>query len=69
LSAWYNPPASSARLGRGIPTVYEIDNPLSMSPDPFDFSQTFRQDSLKNSIIVVLPKDLQPAITTIERMV
>jgi len=33
------------------------------------FLQSFRQDSLKNSIIVVLPKDLQPAITTIERMV
>jgi hypothetical protein len=29
------------------------------------FLQSCRQDSLKSSIIVVFPKDLQPAITTL----
>ena len=33
------------------------------------FLQSFRQDSLKSRIIVVFPKDLQPAISTIECMV
>ncbi len=36
--AWYSPPASSARGGRGIPTAYQVPKHKSMSPDPFDLS-------------------------------